>query len=402
MDREQVRDAICREFAELPLPNPRTLIRPLESRMRSGGEELRNALAGKTWQSLTPEFLTERWSAFSYLSPKAYRYYLPALLNVALEQFVDTDLTHSVLWELRPSFWLLYYEGKDDDLRYQQSAFTTVQYRTVCAFLGLVFDQFPGLRHLAAQALHWGWNRFDTPALEAANKYYHELRSFSFPEPEDPEIADLCREIRSAFAATPYPGDDKLSGTEVGDESSENAMELRGVKWQSAHPELLARCDSALNFLSDDGFRYFLPAFLMADLMYSQLYSQWGSYSNASPVFSLTHGLHAAKDINMDLYLTTFSTQFSGELNTTLLKRMGITPEEWPERVRDLIKRHNERQKTFDWREYTVRRMMPFTRKERRAIIHYLEFQAKNGYRANEIDQALEGYWRPSVQSLAT
>lgn len=37
------------------------------------------------------------------------------------------------------------------------------------------------------------------------------------------------------------------------------------------------------------------------------------------------------------------------------------------------------------------------------AIIHYLELQAEyDGYEADSINQALEGYWRPSVQPSGT
>jgi hypothetical protein len=114
------------------------------------------------------------------------------------------------------------------------------------------------------------------------------------------------------------------------------ALDLRGVRWQSAHPELLARCYSALSFLADFGFRYFLPAYLRADLL--------GYESNAGPVFHLTYG-----------------------------------------------------QQDCDLHGYSIERFLPFDRAERVAIIHYLEFKARDKYEAAEINQALERYWRPSV-----
>jgi hypothetical protein len=376
MDVEQVRETINTAFAGLPIPNPRRLLRPF---YRQEGERLRKELAGKSWQSLTSEVLARQRSAFMYLSPKAYRYYLPSLLTWAFRELPEDDRPmHSVVFGLRPSFWLLYYEGKDDDLHYQQSAFTPEQYRAVCAFLGLVFDQFPSLHHLAAQALHWGWNQYNTPALEAANKYYQEMRTFSYPEPDDPEVAQLCHEIRSAFATTPYPGDNELNGGSDkdirDDEPAEMAMELRGIQWQSVHPQLLARCDAALSFLSNAGFRYFLPAFLLADLLDHE------HGSNANPVFDLTDHLY---DASLDLAkITAFRKRTDTEFTS-------ISPQE----AQEIVQRHTK------WEEYRTNRLRLFNREERMAIIHYLEFCAKDQYRTDEINRALERYWRPSLQS---
>src|SRR5689334_22614588 len=99
MDIEQVRDTINTTFAGLPLPNPRTLIGPLASEDRLSGEEFRKELAGKSWQSLTSEFLSKQGSRFSYLSPKAYRYYLPSLLIASLQEVSDDNsLLHTAAW----------------------------------------------------------------------------------------------------------------------------------------------------------------------------------------------------------------------------------------------------------------------------------------------------------------
>lgn len=393
MDKEQVREAIHTAFADLPVPKPRTLILPLDAQCRPGGEEFRKALAGKNWQSLTPEFLARKWASFGYLSPKAYRYYSPSLLIAGLQEFPnDSGFLHSVVWALRPSFWLLYYEGEDSDLRYQQSAFTEAQYCALCGFLGLIFDQIPGLRHLSAQALHWGWNQHDTPALQAAKTYYHELRNFSYPIPDDPDVAPLCQEIRTAFAVTPYPGDNELSGGSdqnvQDDEPAEYAMELRGVRWQAAHPELLARCYAALSFLSDAGFRYFLPAFLLADLLGYNL----GYESNANPLFDLTNDLY---DSQLDVVAF---AEFRERIATgdSLLESSSISRQE----MLDMVDKQIERRQTFDGREYRIRRLSLFNHKERMAIIHYLEFQAtQEDYYADKIRQVLDGYWQPSLQS---
>lgn len=399
MNAEQVQEQIHAAFAGLPVPKPRKLIRHGHDYERSGETKIQQALAGKSWQSLTPEFLAKWWSSFGYLSPEAYRYYLPAILMAALQEPLnDHNQKHTAVWMLRPSFWDLYYNGEDNELLPIQSAFTRDQYLAVCAFLGLMRHQLVGYPHIVMQALHWGWNRYPNPELEAANAYYEMLRTFSYPDPQDPEISALLHEIRAAFAQTPYPGDDQLSGSEQGDEPAENAMELRGIPWLTAHPILLARCHTALSFLSTDGFRYYLPAFLSADLLAFD--SVWKAHadanweSNAEPVFELTRGLYDDSKEKFDMMA--FPELLTGVIDR--LEEAGFSREE----ALEMLKRNREQKPTppIDWYKYTVDRMKPFAQEERRAIIHYLEYRAQSeaGIHSGEIHQALERYWRPSVQ----
>lgn len=390
MEREQVQDVINSAFAGLPVPQPQSIFGPVDPQERSNVETFRQELADKNWQSLSAAFLAKWWAWFDYFTPDAYRYYVTAFLRTALNKFPDNNLIYTAVSILSPSFWSLYYEGDDSSLHAKQSAFTEPQYRAVCAFLGLAFDQEAGRsRHHAAQVIHYGWNRFDTPALQAANHYYHELRTFTYPEPEDAEIAALCQEIRVAFETTPYPGDDKLSGSDQGEEPAEMAMDLRGVPWQSAHPDLLARCYSALSFLSDAGFRYFLPAYLLADI--------YGYEGNAQPVFDLTRGLYD-KNIDKEGMRNLRAFVDSGIVPLDNLQESGLSREA----VQEMLAQIAEQDGKFDWREETLRRLLAFNRAERTAIIHYLEFRAKEEVEAIQINQALESYWRPSLLATVT
>ena len=387
MERKQVQDVIHATFAGLPVPQPQTIFGPVDPQERSNVETLRQELADKNWQSLSAECLTKWWAWFGYFTPDAYRFYVTAFLRAALNEFPDNDFMYTAVSALRPSLNSVYYEGEDSSLHAKQSAFTESQYRAVCDFLGLAFDQEAGRsRHHAAQTLHYGWNRFDTPALQAANQYYHELRTFTYPEPEDTQIAALCREIRAAFATTPYPGDDELSDPGKGEEPAEMALDLRGVQWQSASPDLLARCYSALSFLSDAGFRYFLPAYLIADIC--------GYEGNAEPVLDLTRGLY---DENIDRENMKDLQAFvdAGMIPLDSLQEAGLSGE----KVQELLAWVAEQSKKFDSRAGSLRRLQAFNHAERTAIIHYLEFRAKDEYEAVKINQALEGYWRPSLQA---
>ena len=94
--------------------------------------------------------------------------------------------------------------------------------------------------------------------------------------------------IRNAFAATEYPGDWCLRGSSEGEEPFLLEREFRGKsdRW-SLDPAFLDQAPdgfaTALCFFSDEAFRFYLPAYLLADLD--------GHLRSANPVFNLCHGL---------------------------------------------------------------------------------------------------------------
>ena len=74
----------------------------------------------------------------------------------------------------------------------------------------------------------------------------------------------LRRQIEAAFANAPYPGDDHI-GFDADDwESAELARAFKGRHWQELSPAELQYHSSS--FLSLEGFRYYLPAYLLAAL----------------------------------------------------------------------------------------------------------------------------------------
>lgn len=396
MDRQQILDAIYAAFPERPIPTSEVFAEHVRPNDCVKTQEFLNELAGKSWRNLTPEFRVQWRYYFGLLQPESYAYYLPALLTGSLSlELDDRDPIQSTVFAISPSFGAVNLDGHDTSLRARQAAFTEAQYRAVCDFLEVAFDEGDRFaRFQAAQGLRWGWNQLDTPALEAANAFLHGLRNFSYPESKDSHIAELCREIRSAFAATPYPGDDALCEG-GGEEPGEIAMGLRGVPWQSAHPHLLDCCSSALSFLSDAGFRYFLPTFLLADLLHKELDEKWDYYGNAQPVFSLTRGLY---DKRIDVEGLAELSAFTSALGSDKLAEFGLSLQRTQEMFEAVAKNREE----FDWYGYSLSRLRLFAPQERMAIIHYLEFQAEDTDQAVEINQALENYWRPSLHSSET
>ncbi|HEX5322663.1 MAG TPA: DUF6714 family protein, partial [Capsulimonadaceae bacterium] len=155
----------------------------------------------------------------------------------------------------------------------------------------------------------------------------------------------------------PYPGDDNLCfvGEQDDDQIAVLALEFQGLDWRTIHPALLAQYSASLNYFTPDGFRYFLPAYLIAELV------DVGVPSGADPVFNLTQGLAGTED-----------TQ--------------TTPSP------------NER--TTDWFAQSAGGMASFSRPEREAIVHYLEYMARfDADSAVEIQPALDLYWRPSLEA---
>ncbi|MFM2399382.1 MAG: hypothetical protein RL341_1539 [Pseudomonadota bacterium] len=105
----------------------------------------------------------------------------------------------------------------------------------------------------------------------------------------DPAL--LKTRIASAFSAARYPGDALLVNSQEGTEPALLEQEFKGKRdWHLLDAAFIDQAPdgfgSALSFFSHEAFRFYLPAYLIADL--DQLLNR------ADPVFHLTHGLDNA------------------------------------------------------------------------------------------------------------
>jgi hypothetical protein len=80
----------------------------------------------------------------------------------------------------------------------------------------------------------------------------------------------LTEQIRSAFADVEYPGDDRLTDS-FGEEAEALENEFRGrTDWTALEPEFLNQAPDgwglALSFFSGEALRFYLPAYLIADI----------------------------------------------------------------------------------------------------------------------------------------
>ena len=162
-------------------------------------------------------------------------------------------------------------------------------------------------------------------------------------------------QILQAFEANEYPGDWCLRGGNEGDEPYLLEQEFRGkADWRTLDPGFIDRVPagfgSALSFFSDEAFRFYLPAYLLADID-DKLYQ-------ADPLFHLMHGVD---DESRD-------------------KR--INPRRYGDRT---------------WFDAARCKFAMFLRPEAAAIVAYLSYKLQSGELFDDdkrrIEQALQNYW---------
>lgn len=188
----------------------------------------------------------------------------------------------------------------------------------------------------------------------------------------------VINHIREAFATVDYPGDDFLQGSFDGCEPYEVVSPFMGKSdWRSIEAEFLDGHYDALSFFSEGGFRFFLPAYLIADLQ--------DELQTADPVFHLTHGF---SDASVEIPTRT----------DTLTRRFGKSTLINPRRYGAMT--------SYDYARY---RLSVFTQEEAQAIVAYLTYKRDSDpYKLAElaIDGALSLYWldraanAPVVHSL--
>ena len=168
------------------------------------------------------------------------------------------------------------------------------------------------------------------------------------------ELSSVREQIRRAFANVTYPGDNNLRRGSDGDEPFLLEDEFRGkTAWETLEAPFLDLAPdgfaTALSFFSDAAFRFYLAAYLLADLDNKLMYTQ--------PVFYLYHGL---------------DSNGSAQVN--------------PRRYGNL-----------SWRQVSEERFAEFTPEDARAIVAYLRFKVQSGLLSPmenaSIEQALGNYW---------
>lgn len=184
--------------------------------------------------------------------------------------------------------------------------------------------------------------------------------------------------IYENFSETPYPGDNYLQGSAEGCEPFETVGPFQGKNdWKKIEPEFLDAHSEALSFFSEGGLRFFLPAFLTADLRNELQY--------ADPLFHLTHGF-SDNPVEIPTKTKTFRRTF-GKSRLVNPKRYGALT-------------------AFDYARF---RLSVFTKEEAGAIVSYLEYKRDSetpDLTKNQIAAALNFFWleragnAPSIKDI--
>lgn len=188
------------------------------------------------------------------------------------------------------------------------------------------------------------------------------------------DAAEVIAVIEGAFRDVPHPGDPFLLGSHDGEEPLDEVGAFHGLTdWHAPTPAFLDAHYTVLSFFSEGGFRYFLPAFMVADVR--------DALQTADPVFHLTHGFFDFE-----------TTHTIGE--RTFTRKSGGSQFVNPRRYGAM---------TF--LDYSRCRLSIFAREECAAIVTYLEFMRGLPTRSTDRDpitRALDQFWRERAVSAPT
>jgi hypothetical protein len=172
--------------------------------------------------------------------------------------------------------------------------------------------------------------------------------------------------VHAAFDPHEHPGDQWLQGSFEGCEPYEEAEAFKGLHdWRTLEPAFLDQHYTALSFFSEGGFRYYIPAYIVADLR-DQL-------QTADPIFHLAHGF-VDFDTTMEVAGETF-VRSSGRTRLINPLRYGA----------------------MTFLDYARNRLSVFCREEAAAILAYLEFRLadpEHEFSHEAIERAIADFWR--------
>jgi hypothetical protein len=166
------------------------------------------------------------------------------------------------------------------------------------------------------------------------------------------EVDRIKADIMNAFSSVGRPGNWALRGSNEGEEPYLVEQEFVDKEdWRTIDAAFLDQAPgglaSALSFLSDEAFRYFLPAYLLADLD--------GRLHSVDPAFHLCFGLDDAT------------------------RSEPVNPRRYGPRT---------------WLDERRHQFAVFTAAEARAIVGYLRYKAgTDEFARSRIDEAIRNYW---------
>ena len=187
--------------------------------------------------------------------------------------------------------------------------------------------------------------------------------------PVDP----IIEKVQDAFRRVPFPGDAFLQGSLDGCEPYEEAGHFKGkTDWTALEAAFLDERYCAPSFLSEGAFRFFIPAWIVADLR--------RALRTADPSFHLTSGFADQRHA-------------PGEQTTW----------EWGGSVLLNPRRYG----AMRWIDHARYRLSVFAREEASAIVDYLRWRqelaiGEDPDEATTIGVALDRFWVERARSAPT
>jgi hypothetical protein len=180
--------------------------------------------------------------------------------------------------------------------------------------------------------------------------------------------------IRRAFAGNEYPGDGFLQGSFEGEEPFEVARAFQGKDdWQALDAAFLDADPAALSFFSEAALRFYLPAYLIADLREELVH--------IDVLFHLTQGFRESS-VDIEVNQEKFTRQFGRSALVNPIRYGAMT-----------------------WHDHARHRLSIFTRDEAQAIVAYLEYKQladETGLEQSSINAALSGFWQERAAEAPT
>ncbi len=165
-----------------------------------------------------------------------------------------------------------------------------------------------------------------------------------------------------------------LQGSFEGDEPFDEVEPFKGhTDWKALEPAFLDAHAGALSFFTPAAFRFYLPAYLVADLQ--------GQLKTADPEFHLTHGF-TDNMVEIPTPVRLFKR--------TIGKSELVNP---------------RRYGAMTFHDYARYRLSVFTREEAAAICTYLEYRthaATHDFEKPHLQAALDAFWLERARSAPT
>lgn len=190
--------------------------------------------------------------------------------------------------------------------------------------------------------------------------------------------SELIEEITAAFQQEPYPGDENIvydnTGTHA--ECEETREAFKGHRWQQVPDEVLSPENSGLSCMSEQGFKYYLPAFMCSLLRDRTI---------------------VGDGIDVMIILLKLPTEIDTAVVAEHLQRYAVPSKVSTALLNDVLQ--NQLAQTNDSINEFIARASQFTQAQGRTICHFLTYirdefnEEDDAFLNSEAGLAIRRYW---------